>query len=142
MERVEFKTLWVDDDGMLSISVTASNGRNANSLDTFIYPNQLLAFAGELEKFPSSPGHEPLLESGSADPKWHDHLKIRAFMHDAAGHSAFEFRMENRGSPPAAAASHFYLPCNPADVNSLGAMLRVWLKDPSMPLCLEWRNDT
>jgi hypothetical protein len=142
MPRVELKTLWVDDDGMLSVSVTASNGQNSNSLETYIYPEQLLEFAGRLESFPTSRDDTPLLESGAADPKWHDHLQIRAFVRDEAGHSALEFHMESRGAPPVAATSHFYLSCNPADVNNLGAEIRQWVQNPSSSMSVEWRNET
>jgi hypothetical protein len=142
MPCVELKRLWVDDDGMLSLSVTASNGRNSNTLETYIYPEQLLEFADRLERFPTSRDDAPLLESGGPDPKWHDFLRIRASLRDAAGHSALEFHMETRGAPPAAATSHFYLSCNPGDVNTLGVQVREWLQNPLNPMCLEWRDES
>jgi hypothetical protein len=138
--RLVFETLWVDGDGMLSVSVTASNDQHSHCLETFIYPQTLLEFGGNLENFPVSPEQEVALEAGSSDPQWHDHFQLRAFMLDAAGHSALEIWMDARGAPPVKASSRFYLACNPADLNALGAVLRKWAGDPQSVMSFEWRE--
>jgi hypothetical protein len=140
MPRIEFKTIWTDSDGMLNLFIAASNGVTTGGLETYLYPEQLLEFARELERFPSNAQHEVIIQAGSTDPGLHDHFQMRAFVLNGSGHSALEVTMESRGNPPVAARSHFYLACNPADLNRVGTVLRQWLPDPAKGLSIEWRD--
>jgi hypothetical protein len=65
-------------------------------------------------------------------------LSLRAVVIDQVGHSALEVKMERRETMPMIASVHFYLACNPADLNRLGAALAAWATEPSRALDFEW----
>jgi hypothetical protein len=139
--HVAFKSIWTDDDGMLQVAITAGNSAAMATMEAYIYPDEISRFAAELEQFPTSASHEVTLESGSPDPKWYGHLRLRAHVRDDVGHSAVEVFMDCRVDPPAGALHHFYLRCNPADVNELGRQLNQWISQASRPeVHVEWRD--
>jgi hypothetical protein len=135
-----FKTIWTDDDGMLQVEVVAANSATVATMEAYFYPDQFGRFASALEQFPTHAAHEVMLESGSADPKWYGHLRLRVHVKDGVGHSLVEVFMDRRGDPPARASHHFYLTCNPADMNELGRQLNQWADQPSQELRVVWRD--
>lgn len=140
MPRVTFKTIWTDYDGMLQIVVGAFNGSSSASMDVYSYPADVESFAMQLQTFPATPTDEVVWESGDPDPKWSGHMLLRAHVLDGLGHSAIEVLMDVRGNPPSRAKSHFFLRCNPADLNELGRRIQAWLPDPTQQLTVEWRD--
>jgi hypothetical protein len=140
MPRVDIKTLWTDDDGMLQISVRAAGAGNSASMEVYSYPADVEVFAARLEAFPSSPKDEVTWESGQPDPKWYGHMLLRAHVLNGSGHSAIEVLMDVRGDPPNRARSNFFLRCNPADLNELGRKIKAWLPNPTDQLTVEWRD--
>jgi hypothetical protein len=140
MSRVELKNVSTDDDGMLQMDVGASNGRTSARMELYACPADLQLFASVLEGFPASAESEVVWESGSADPKWFGHMRLRTHVLDGSGHSALEVLMDVRGTPPVTAMSKFSLRCNPADLNELGRRIKAWLANPSDPLTVEWRD--
>jgi hypothetical protein len=140
MPRVELKSVWTDDGGMLQIAVRAVAGGNSASMEVYSYPADVESFASRLEAFPSSPKDEASWESGEADPKWYGHMLLRAHVLNGSGHSAIEVLMDVRGDPPVRSKINFYLRCNPADLNELGRKIKAWLPDPTEQLAVEWRD--
>lgn len=140
MPFIAFKSVSSDDDGMLQIDVTAANSYAAATMDVYLYPDEIENFATELERFPTALAHEVVLESGSSDPKWYGHLRVRVYVMDRAGHSAVEVLMDRRGKPPGRASHHFYLTCNPADMNELGRRLKQWISHPAQEVRVEWHG--
>ena len=140
MPLLAFKSLWSDDDSMLQVAVTAANSTANATMEAYLYPDQIENFASELERFPTGAAHEVELESGSSNPKWYGHLRLRVYVKDGVGHSAVEVLMDRRGDPPNRASHHFYLPCNPADMNELGRRLKQWISEPSRQAAVEWRD--
>ena len=140
MPRVELKTIWTDDDGMLQIVVGATNGSASASMEVYSYPDEIEAFANRLESFPSSQHDQVAWESGEADAKWYGHMLLRAHLIDSVGHSAVEVLTDVRGAPPNRSMSNFFLRCNPADLNELGRRIKAWLPNPSDQLSVEWRD--
>ena len=140
MPRVELKTIWTDDDGMLQVVVGATNGSASASMEVYSYPGEIESFATRLESFPSNQDDQVAWESGDADRKWYGHMLLRAHVLDGSGHSAVEVLMDVRGDPPNRATSHFFLRCNPADLNELGRRINAWLPDSSEQLSVEWRD--
>jgi len=59
---------------------------------------------------------------------------------DRVGHSAIEFKFDNRLDPPSQAQIHFFMQCEPATVNDLGKKLVSWAKDMEEPFRYEWKN--
>ncbi len=140
MNSVQFKVVWIDDDGMFQLAVRATSSKHAAYHETYLYPQDLEAFAAGLKDFPQGADAEVVLESGATDPKWHDYFRMRAFLLKPTGYSALEFESEVRGDPPIRAEAHFFLPGLPADFNRLGAELITWLNDTAEPLLFEWKN--
>jgi hypothetical protein len=140
MPWVTLKNVSSDDDGTLQVVVGASNGRASAGMDVYADPADILAFACDLEGFPANRGSEVCWESGSTDPKWYGHMRLRAHVLNGSGHSVLDVLMDVRGSPPNAEMSRFSLRCNPADLNELGRRIREWIADPSVPLKVEWRD--
>ena len=140
MPRVDLKTVWTDDDGMLQIAVSAVGAGASASMEVYSYPADLETFASGLEVFPSSPKDEVAWESGEPDAKWYGHMLLRAHVLNGSGHSAVEVLMDVRGDPPHRAKSNFFLRCNPADLNEMGRKIKAWLPNPTEQLTVEWRD--
>lgn len=140
MNSLEIEILWTDDDGMVKLAVRASSFTHAAYHETYLYPDDLAAFAAELKEYPRANDHEIALECGSKAPNVHDYFRLRVFLLKRTGPSALEFESEVRGDPPYSAESHFFIPGWPADFNRLGSELIAWLADPSAPLRIEWEN--
>jgi hypothetical protein len=107
--------------------------------DFYIYPEELLSFEKSLQQFPKTSKDEVRLEYG-ADPNYYCHFQLRVCVLDSAGHSALELKTNNRQAPPATSESHFYLQCEPATINKLGAELCSWIANMDTPLSFEWKN--
>ena len=140
MSRIEFAVVWTDDDGMLQLQFKASTASHMTDHETYAYPDSLVKFGTALVEFPRDLKAEAILECGSKDPKWSDHLRLRVFVLKPAGHSAMEIESEVRGTPPVCATTHFYVPGKPADFNRLGTELLKWLARPAERLVVEWRD--
>ncbi len=140
MPRVELKAIWTDNDGMLEIAVGAVDGSNSASMEVYTYPADVQSFAAQLQTFPATPRDEVAWECGDPDPKWYGHMLLRAHVLDGVGHSALEVLMDVRGEPPIRARSHFFLRCNPADLNELGRQIQAWLPEPYQQLAVAWRD--
>lgn len=138
MNRLEFTVLWTDSDGMIQLGVRASGAVHATYGETYLYPEELENFAAALKEFPRGPGDEVVLECGSKDPKSHDYFRLRVFLLRPTGASALEVESEVRGDPPLRAEAHFFIPGMPADFNRMGSAVIAWLRDPDVPLRLEW----
>ena len=66
MSFIKFKKIWEDDDSMLQLELTASNGKLMTTQDFYIYPDSFLSFAKESETFfPKLGKGEVVLEYGS-----------------------------------------------------------------------------
>ena len=140
MPFMAFKSVSSDDDGLLQVAFTAGHSSANAAMYVYLYPDQIEHFAAELERFPTGLTHEVVLESGSSDPKWYGHLRVRVYVMDSAGHSAVEVLIDDRGEPPGRASHHFYLPCNPADMNEVGRRLKQWISHPAQEVRVDWRD--
>ena len=138
MNFLEFTILWTDYDGMFKLAVRASSSTHAAYHETYLYPEDLEAFATELKDYPRASDAEVVLECGSKALNFHDYFRLRVFLLKLTGHSALEFESEVRGDPPLRAESHFFIPGWPADFNRLGSKLIAWLADTSAPVRIEW----
>jgi hypothetical protein len=126
---------------MVQLGVRASSFTHAAYHETYLYPDELEAFAAELKEYPRAIDAEVVLECGSKAPKWHDYFRMRVFLLKPTGQSALELESEVRGDPPIRAEIHFFIAGNPADFNRMGSELIAWLADTSAPLRIEWTND-
>jgi hypothetical protein len=141
MNSLEFKILWTDDDGMVQLGVRASNFTHAAYHETYLYPEDLQAFAAELKEYPRAVDAEVVLECGAKARNFHDYFRLRLFLLKPTGQSALELESEVRGDPPLRAESHFFIPGWPADFNRLGSALLAWLADTTEPMRIEWKTN-
>jgi len=137
---MEFEVIWTDTDEMLQLGIKVSSRKNSAYHETYVYPDELAKFAGQLRGFPENAKSEVVFQCGSMDPKFHDFIRMRIFVLKSNGHSALELESDVRGIPPVCANVHFYVPGMPSDFNRLGTELGTWLKDPRDPLMVEWKN--
>ena len=130
MSYIELEVIWSDDDGMIQVELTASNGAQVGKQDFYAYPEQLLEFGEKLSSFPSSMKDVVVLEYGE-DPKYYCHMLLRATVIANTGASAIEIKFENRLQPPMEAQVRFFIASEPASLNKLGKSLINWARLPS-----------
>jgi hypothetical protein len=125
--HLSFRTLWRDTDGMLSMLVQFERGDGwSASQEVYIYPEALCEFGRKLAEFPSSVAEEVLLCAGSEDEDGYSQLRVRAFAHDAAGHTALQVFLRSNPSPQFVARADVTVPVEAAQLNELGAKLARW----------------
>ena len=124
------------DDSALRVEMHASNGAFAATQEFYCHPEDIRKFGGRLREFPTGPQDQVVWEIGSSDPKWAHHVRLRAYLVDALGHSALEVLADNRRNPPHRGTAEFSIRSDPASLNRLGNALVAWSKNYSRPL--EW----
>ena len=125
------------DDMDWHVDLRATDGDFAARQDFYVNPRTLAEFAVGLSSFPKAMGDEVRFEIGAPTGKWAYHVLMRAYLYDAAGHSALEFVVNNRGAPPVRRQSSFHIVCEAAAINRLGAEFQSWLPEPTIPFV--WR---
>ena len=139
MPFIEIERIWTDDDEMLQLDVRASNDSQVGKQDFYIYPEDFSEFGKKLQEFPKSTNDVAKLVYGE-DPKYYCYLSLSAVVLDSVGHSAIEFKFDNRLDPPLQAQAHFYMQCNPATINELGKKLVSWGGEMKEAFRYEWKN--
>jgi len=142
VQRVHLKLerLWTDTDSMLEVMVTFAARGFVAWQQTYVYPEQLLEFAGRLREFPESASAEAALKTGSVDPSAHDWLRLRAYVTDGLGHCALEFAAATNGTPPASFSFQFSAPIEAASLNTLGERLAGWATSQEKEFLFEARG--
>ncbi|GJG96680.1 hypothetical protein [Cupriavidus pauculus] len=105
--------------------------------EAWCYPETISQFGQALVDFPNSVAHEVILELGSADPSYAEHLLVRAFVYDGVGHCAVEFKAESRGNSITSASAKFTVPTEAASLNEMGRKLVAWSLSPNEPFAFE-----
>jgi hypothetical protein len=140
MNSIVLTVLWTDSDEMLQLGIRLSSRAHMLYHETYIYPDELMAFAKGMMTFPQNANSEVTMESGSRDPKLSDYIRLRAFVLTPNGHSAIEVESQIPGAAPLLAENHFYIPGLSADFDRLGADMAKWLGMRDEPLQVEWRD--
>ena len=124
--RFILERLWVDSDAMLQIEVFLEGDGYSATQDIYIYPSELEEFGKRLEQFPSFITEEVVLEIGSIEDRHHCWLKLKAYIYDGVGHSAFEISVKKNGAVHTKAYSQFSVLIEAASLNSLGREIKNW----------------
>ncbi len=124
--RFILRRLWVDTDEMLQVEVFFEGVGYSATQDIYVYPDTLQEFGEKLQKFPTSISDEVVLEVGSIEDGHYSWLKLRAYVYDGSGHTAFEISVNNNGVSPAKALSQFSVLIEAASLNSLGKEIKNW----------------
>ena len=136
MSFIEIQKIWTDDDGMLKVDLTASNGKQLGNVEFFIYPDELSNFGIELQSYPTSLEHVACIEYGER-PDFYSHVKLSVSALESSGRSAIEVRFDNRGEPPGEAQVRFFIESEPARLNRFGQQIVNWARNPEKKLRAE-----
>ena len=124
--RFILERLWVDTDEMLQVEVFLEGGGYSATQDIYVYPAMLEEFGEKLQNFPASILDEVVLEIGSTEEGNYCWLKLRAYVYDGSGHSAFEISVKRNGAPQVKTQSQFSVLIEAASLNSLGEEINNW----------------
>ena len=127
MLSIGFEKLWIDDDEMLQVAVSASNDLMKATQDFYIYPEDLSKFAKELEVyFPSDPTDEVILEYSHESENFYAFFKLRVFR-DSINKMCIEVITDNKRETPELSRAHFFINAELEHINKLGKKLMNWL---------------
>ena len=137
MHYIEIERIWTDHDEMVQLDICASNGNQSGKQDFYIYPEDFISFAKQLQKFPVSIKDEVKIEYG-IPPNYYCYLCLGAIVIDNLGHSAFMFKFNNRLAIPNLAEMLFYMKSEPATINVFGKKLEAWAAKMDGRFKFEW----
>jgi hypothetical protein len=135
--KLHILPIWTDADTLMQVRVSLTGNGRQSWAEAYSYPDKFSEFGTALINFPTSIADEVLLELGSSDPAYADHLLVRAFVLDGVGHCAVEFKSQCRGDALNSASMHFTVPTEAASLNELGKELVAWSESPSLPFSFE-----
>jgi hypothetical protein len=130
LERIDVH----DDDGLWHVMIRATNGDYSVGQELYAYPEDFGAFVRSLEQFGDALADEASFESGKLEPEWAHYLRLRAFIHGAAGAAAVEVVASNNSGKPFEANGSFCIRCEVADINAFGRALKYWVRNAEEPL--------
>lgn len=129
--------MWEDDDGMLQVELSASNGTMTTTQDFYVYPESLVKFGGELEGyFPRSGGGEITFEYGAEDEKVHSHVKLTSF-YMSPGTIGVYVRTHNNRQGREVAVCEFRITTTLQAVNDLGKKIISWVNSSEKTMRFE-----
>lgn len=125
--NISLERRWTDDDGMLEVAIRVSNGQQTSTMRVYVYPSELESFGAELRRFPSSPSHEVTLESGSREPRWYGHFRMRVFVRRYT-RCTVEISTFVPAEAPDGFEARFYAEVEAAELNELGRQVESWAR--------------
>ena len=135
---LELRVIWVD-EGLIELSVRASNGRFAGCVELYVDQGRLAAFSRALRGFPASGRDRRELELGTLDPaRAGGGVRLGLRCTDALGHVAMsvELRADPRGHAGAESAA-FGVRLEPAAIDAFVAQLE--RLEPEVGACAQLR---
>lgn len=110
----------------INLVLEVCNGRSLARITYYMNAASLVEWANHLEVFPRDNNDVFLFEIGSERPedRWAYYLRLRAFLKDAAGHSALHIRLNNNQDLPSREIAEFCLDAEPSQINRLGRLCR------------------
>ncbi len=144
MSLIKFKKIWEDDDSMLQLELTASNGKLMTTQDFYIYPDDFLSFAKESENFfPKLGKGEVVLEYGSEIDNFYSYVLLKV-TYKNLGELNIEIRTNNNyeskkhNGITETAVSHFFCSISNQELNGFGKSLINWSKNMEQEFIYEW----
>jgi len=144
MSFIKFKKIWEDDDSMLQLELTATNGKLITTQDFYIYPDDFLSFAKESETFfPKLGKGEVVLEYGSEIENFYAYVLLKVTYRNLGElnieirtNNNYEFKKHNGITETA--VSHFYCGISNQELNDFGKNLINWSKNMEQKFIYEW----
>ena len=144
MALIKFKKIWEDDDSMLQLELTASNGKLMTTQDFYIYPDDFISFAKKLEIFfPINGEGEVVLEYGSEIENFYAYVLFKATYRNLSELN-IEIRTNNNhenkdySENAKMAISHFCCGIANQELNNLGKSIINWSKNMGQEFIHEW----
>jgi len=116
-----------DDDGMVQLSISASNPEFKASIDEYTGLAAYKNFGEKLREFPTN-SRELIFESGVDDNRYPTYLFLRTYIYDTLGHAGLEVKMRKNGSAIVSAQSGFSIATEVASINAFGKALVEWVE--------------
>ena len=142
MSYIKFRKIWEDDDSMLQLELLASNDSLMTTQDFYIYPNDFVSFAKELENFfPKMGEGEVVLEYGSEIENFYSYVLCK-FTYKNLGELNIEFRTNNNheSKDEKVSIAHFFSSIQNQELNILGKKLVDWSNEMEGDFSYEWKN--
>ena len=144
MSFIKFKKIWEDDDSMLQLELSASNGKLMTTQDFYIYPDDFVSFATESESFfPKLGKGEVVLEYGSEVEKFYAYVLLK-ITYKNLGELNIEIRTNNNhtskdySEKSLVAVSHFYCDISNQELNDFGTKVVNWSQNMGQEFIYEW----
>ena len=126
---------------MLELRFAVAGGGYEAWEDVYMYPDSIQLFAKQLKDFSGEASEEAILEAGSTEPNALNWLRLRAYVVDPFGHSAFQFASSRNGTPVNAHKFDFSRPIEVAALNEMGSALEAWVLSDDASFVFEARSD-
>jgi len=134
MNFIKLRREWVDDDEMLQVELSASNGALTTTQDFYVYPDELGEFGKKLQEFfPTGGQGEVVLEYGSESENYYSYVKLRTFNINTSSIGIF-VRTNNRQEGHELAVCEFSIETTLQSVNELGKRIFSWSRNNEEPL--------
>ena len=144
MRFIKFKKIWEDDDEMLQLELTASNGKLMTTQDFYVYPDVFLSFAKKSETFfPKLGKGEVVLEYGSEIDNFYSYVLLKVTYRNL-GELNIEIRTNNNyeskkhNGVSEMAVAHFCCGISNQELNDFGKSLINWSKNMGQEFIYEW----
>ena len=137
MSFIKLRKMWEDDDGMVQVELSASNGLFTTTQDFYAYPETLQEFGSQLSTyFPSGGKGEVPFEYGSENENYYSYVKVNAFYINVSA-IGVHIRTNNKKDGYDFATCEFCIESTLQQVNELGKKIHAWARDMDSPLeCL------
>lgn len=139
--RLKVERLWRDADSMLELRLALAGGGYEAWEDVYMYPESIQLFATQLKAFTGEVSEEAILEAGSTEPNALNWVRLRAYVVDSLGHSAFQFASSRNGTPLYEHKFDFSRPIEVAALNEMGKALEAWIASDDASFVFEARSD-
>ncbi len=140
MNSFQINSIGADDEEMLQLGFKISSNAHTTTVTDWLYPDSLLNFAQDLQKFPQNIEHEVKFEIGGKDAIYYVYMLFRIFVFNRRGHAVFEVETIQNLIVPFSASAHFFILCEPATINQLGKALTNWIQNPDSSFSFSWTD--
>jgi hypothetical protein len=129
---IELTQLATDDEGWWHLSVAVADGIYGVEQEVYVYPSDLLEWAGRLLQFPRRANDEVRFDVGDRGcAHW---VSLRTWLVDRAAHAAMAIDLGSQGDDLYRRSASFAIRSDVGSLNRLGEAVRRWVDDPTVPL--------
>src|SRR5262245_22128962 len=129
---IELTQVATDEEGWWHLALAVADATYAVQQEFYVYPSDLLEWAGKLSRVPSRANDEVRLDIGDrGSVHW---VGLRAWLVDLAAHAAIAIDVGASGDDLHRRSASLAIQCDVASLNRLGEAVRRWVDNPTTPL--------